>query len=95
MDKSYAYISINGKGHTSEVATALGVKPTLEWNVGDARKEGSKYGFSQLPDGFDAFISCVGWHEQQGLGFHISRDLIVRLGKIGLAVDFDLYCHAQ
>lgn len=51
--------------------------------------------FTKVPDGFQAVISCAGWHEVKSPGFHLSKDLIVRLRNIGLAVDFDLYCHAS
>ena len=51
--------------------------------------------FSLIPKGFEAFISCVGSHEKNSPGFHLSRELVVKLGKIGLAVDFDLYCDAE
>ena len=50
--------------------------------------------FSHIPKGFEAFISCAGWHEKSSLGFHLPRQLVVKLGEIGLAIDFDLYCHA-
>ncbi len=51
--------------------------------------------FSAVPKGFEAFISCAGWHEHKGLGFHLSKDMVISLGRIGLAVDFDLYCHVE
>ncbi len=49
----------------------------------------------QLPADFEACIQCVGYHEQNSPGFHISRELLARLGNIGVAIDFDLYCHAE
>ncbi len=51
--------------------------------------------FSKVPDGFEVYISCAGWHEKNSPGFHLSEELIVKLGKIGVAVDFDLYCYAE
>jgi hypothetical protein len=125
MDKSYAYISVNGKENTALVSKALNLEPTSSWNVGDKRKNGSTYDFSHweymlpefeqefvdeslenvvafiekkqldftlIPKDFNAFISCAGWHESKSPGFHLSKELIAKLGRIGLAVDFDLYC---
>ena len=57
--------------------------------------ESNKLDFSKVPEGFQAFISCAGWHEEKSPGFHLSEDMIVKLGQIGLAVDFDLYCHVE
>ena len=57
--------------------------------------EKNELDFSKVPEGFEPFISCAGWHEKNSPGFHLSEDMIVKLGKIGLAVDFDLYCHAE
>jgi len=51
--------------------------------------------FSRLPTDFDATIQCVGYHEDQSPGFHFEADLVRRLGRMGLAIDFDLYCHAE
>lgn len=128
MDKSCAYISINGIGKTSSVTDVLGISPTSEWNVGDLRNNGTIHtvahweykvpefetecmgeslfaviqfiesaglDFSEIPEAFEAFISCVGWHKHKGLGFYLSKEMIISLGKIGLAVDFDLYCHVE
>ena len=57
--------------------------------------EAKKLKFNLIPDGFKAFISCAGFHEQRSQGFHLSADLIKKLGLIGIAVDFDLYCHNE
>ena len=50
---------------------------------------------TQLPGDFEACIQCVGYHEQASPGFHLSRELLTRLGNLGIAIDFDLYCHAE
>ena len=55
--------------------------------------ESKKLKFNLVLDGFEATISCAGFHEKLSPGFHLSADLIRRLGLIGIAVDFDLYCH--
>ncbi len=57
--------------------------------------EEKKLDFSSIPDGFTAFISCAGFHEKRSPGFHLSVGLIKKLGLIGLAIDFDLYCHNE
>jgi Domain of unknown function (DUF4279) len=57
--------------------------------------EESRLEFSRLPNGFVATIQCVGHHEDQSPGFHFEADLARRLGRMGLAIDFDLYCHAK
>ena len=57
--------------------------------------EGAKIKFSRLPNDFVATIQCVGYHEEQSPGFHFDEGLVQRLGRLGLAIDFDLYCHAK
>ena len=49
----------------------------------------------RVPAEFEACIQCVGFHEQRSPGFHLSRELLAKLGSIGVAIDFDLYCHAE
>lgn len=55
--------------------------------------ESRKTSFSMVPRCFEFTIQCVGYHEKIISGFHLSRELIERLYKVGAAIDFDLYCH--
>ena len=57
--------------------------------------ESNRTGFSMVPHCFEFTIQCVGYHEKSISGFHLSRELIERLYKVGAAVDFDLYCHNE
>jgi hypothetical protein len=57
--------------------------------------EDARLDCSQLPNDVEATIQCVGYHEDQSPGFHFEADLVRRLGRMGLAIDFDLYCHAK
>ena len=50
---------------------------------------------SRLPSDFGATIQCVGYHEEESPGFHFEGELVQRLGRLGLPIDFDLYCHAK
>lgn len=126
MDRSYAYLCVEGQSDATIVTAAFGVQPAKSWNVGDKRSNGTVYNFShwqaaefegepldaalralvgfieeagidlsKLPHGFEASIACVGYHEDQSPGFHFDADLVRRLGRLGLAIDFDLYCHAK
>ena len=57
--------------------------------------EGAGLQLSRLPRDFEANVQCVGYHEQESPGFHFESNLVHRLGRLGLAIDFDLYCHAR
>lgn len=57
--------------------------------------ENKKSLFAKLPSHFSPTIQCVGYHEKQSPGFHLSKELITKLGNLGWAVDFDLYCNAE
>ena len=46
MDIARAYIRITGKKNYEIVSSELGIKPTSYWNVGDKRRDGSEYEFS-------------------------------------------------
>jgi hypothetical protein len=46
----------------------------------------------KLSQEFQCGINCVGYYYEEHPGFHLSAELIARLAKIGLDVDFDLYC---
>lgn len=56
--------------------------------------EASGIRLDDLPGDFEATLQCVGYHQHQSPGFHLTGDLVRKLGRLGLAIDFDLYCHA-
>lgn len=57
--------------------------------------ESKKASFNLVPHCFEFTIQCVGHHEENISGFHLSRELIERLHKVKATVDFDLYCHKE
>lgn len=43
-------------------------------------------------NGWHIGINCVGYYSDEHPGFHLSSNIISRLAKLSLDVDFDLYC---
>ncbi len=50
---------------------------------------------ASLPADFEACLQCVGYHERESPGFHLDRGLLQRIARLGVSLDFDLYCHAE
>ncbi len=50
--------------------------------------EGRIENFRQVPDYFQPSIQCVGYHEEESPGFHLSDRLIERLASIWLVSRF-------
>jgi hypothetical protein len=57
--------------------------------------EEKKLNLLQLPQDFQTCIQCVGYHETSSPGFHLSAELVEKVGRLSLPIDFDLYCHAK
>lgn len=46
MNRNYAYIKFTGTGNVSLITQLLNLEPSLAWNLGDRRSDGSIYNFS-------------------------------------------------
>ena len=51
---------------------------------------------AEVQDRYQVGINCVGVFTNSSPGFHIDKDLLAKLARIDLSIDFDLYCdHAD
>jgi len=47
-----------------------------------------------LSERFTTYLVCVGHFSESSPGFFLSKEVIERLGNLGLSLDCDLYCSA-
>ena len=58
--------------------------PLLERHTSAVRELGERY---------KTYLVCVGYYHESSSGFFLSKEVIVRIGNLGLSLDFDLYCN--
>jgi hypothetical protein len=79
MDRAYSYIRITGTLDYNLVSSALNLEPTSFWNVGDKRRNGSIYDFSnwsyRVPEFDSEFVdssidNILKFIESKNINFH-------------------------
>lgn len=49
----------------------------------------------KIVEKYDCGINCVGKFDSPNPGIHLSQELLAKLSKLNIPVDFDLYCNPE